>query len=186
MMRPERPGGGGNPYTRSVQAEPPRGMGGGLGGDMVPKPVPDYAAQASAMADKYRVAYDPSGGMSPESFMRGMNSPGMQMGVGRMNSQIDRYTPEGMRGITYENAIPKLEMQLHMAQVQGAPPSVIAGMQMRLQQMRQKWDQIRREDVARYGAGGGSNSYIAQLIGMGGTPGGNVPMGRGSGPMRQR
>ena len=215
-MRPERPGGGGNPYTRSAMAEPR----GGLGGDAVAKPMPpqeapiDYSDERAAYErwashdvgdrmpwqapklpfmggvnpyDWVGVSYDPN---TPEGREFQVNSRNAMAHYGRLRDAYNGYkNPIGA------HLIAQLQQQLGQMQAYGASPAEIAQVQMRLEQAMQGQQESRQRNVNLYGAGGGDNSYIANLIGMGAQPGQYQSSSRyatqqpgpgGAGPMRQR
>jgi hypothetical protein len=130
-----------------------------------------------------------SGGMYGASNMGGGGDMLARPSGGSSMSPDQQFMAQGMMDSfaaapSYQ-AIQELQQQLMMAQAQGAPPSVIASLQARLQQAQEAFQRQNQIESAKYGASGGDNPYIAQLIGMG------VPNARqyntmGAGPMRSR
>jgi hypothetical protein len=105
----------------------------------------------------------------------------------RARAESAYFNPQG------QDLINQLQQQLSQMQLYGASPAEMSSVQMRLQQAMSDMDRSNQRNVALYGAGGGDNSYMSSLIGMGASPGQYQPsnryaspVGRGPGPMRQR
>jgi len=98
------------------------------------------------------------GGLTP--------TPDQQQKMDWMQTQFN----QNKSGGSYER-INQLMMQLQRAQAMGAPPSVIQGLQMQIQLAQQDFQRQTQMNQAMYGARGGDNPYVAQLIGLGMSPG---------------